>query len=138
MEKSPSINKQAAKSGGNFFTRQFSGSQNNNNNPGEKIWFDPYTNERVWVFNPMHIVHLTKQSKSRFVRIVEGFKNFSNKWWVFLIVIYVISSFNLIKIIRFSHVLLLLFLILYGFLGAYIFMTLEAPYEEAAKVSFRS
>lgn len=135
MEKSPSINKQAAKGGGNFFTRQFSGSQNNN--PGEKIWFDPYTNERVWVFNPMHIVHLTKQSKSRFVRIVEGFKNFSNKWWVFKALI-LKPILNLKKIIRFSHVLLLLFLILYGFLGAYIFMTLEAPYEEAAKVCLKS
>ena len=40
-----------------------------------------------------------------------------------------------LSIARFSHVLLLLFLILYGFLGAYIFMTLEGPYEDAAKVS---
>ena len=89
--------------------RQLSGSS-----AGNQIWIDPYTKERVWVFNPMHIVNLTKQTKSRFVRIVEGFKNFSNRW--------------------FSHVLLLLFLILYGFLGAYIFVTLEAPIEAATKV----
>ena len=81
----------------------------------DQIWIDPYTNERIWVFNPMHIVHLSKQQKSKFIRIVEGFKKFSNKW--------------------FSHVLLLLFLILYGFLGAYIFVTLEAPIEQSAKVS---
>ncbi|KAH9424644.1 hypothetical protein DERP_013067 [Dermatophagoides pteronyssinus] len=79
----------------------------------DQIWIDPYTNERIWIFNPMHIVHLSKQQKSRFIRLVEGFKKFSNKW--------------------FSHVLLLLFLILYGFLGAYIFVSLEAPMEDLAK-----
>ncbi|KAI2803988.1 hypothetical protein BLOT_008128 [Blomia tropicalis] len=84
-------------------------------NGGESIWIDPYTHERIWVFNPMHIVNLSKQTKSRFVRIVEGFKNFSNRW--------------------FSHVLLLMFLILYGFLGAYIFVTLEAPIETSTKNS---
>lgn len=92
------------------FLRQLSGSHS-----GDQIWIDPYTNERIWVFNPMHIVNLTKQTKSKFVRVVEGFKNFSNKW--------------------FSHVLLILFLILYGFLGAYIFQTLEGPIEAAAKVN---
>lgn len=91
------------------FLRQLSGSYS-----AEQIWIDPYTNERVWVFNPMHIVQLTKQTKSRFIRIVEGFKQFSNRW--------------------FSHVLLLFFLILYGFLGAYIFVTLEAPTEATSKV----
>ncbi|KAH9406255.1 hypothetical protein TYRP_013862 [Tyrophagus putrescentiae] len=105
-------NKKGGNGGGSLFGRQLS--HGSASGAGEKIWIDPYTNERVWVFNPMHIVHLTKQTKSRFVRIVEGFKAFSNKW--------------------FSHVLLLLFLILYGFLGAYIFMTLEGPYEDAAKV----
>lgn len=81
----------------------------------DQIWIDPYTNERIWVFNPMHIIQLSRQQKSKFIRVVEGFKRFSNKW--------------------FSHVLLLLFLILYGFLGAYIFVTLEAPMESSAKVS---
>lgn len=89
------------------FRRQVSGGS-------ERLWIDPYTQERVWVFNPMHIVNLSTQTKSRFLRVVEGFKAFSNKW--------------------FSHVLLLLFLILYGFLGAYIFMTIEAPIENTVKV----
>lgn len=90
------------------FRRQVSGTGS------DRLWIDPYTQERVWVFNPMHIVHLTTQTKSRFLRVVEGFKAFSNKW--------------------FSHVLLLMFLILYGFLGAYIFMTIEAPIENTVKV----
>lgn len=94
-------------------TRQLSGSHTSKSS--DQIWIDPYTNERVWVFNPMHIVHLSKQNKSKFVRVVEGFKKFSNKW--------------------FSHVLLLMFLMLYGFLGAYVFVTLEAPIESSAKVS---
>lgn len=81
----------------------------------DRLWIDPFTNERVWVFNPMHIVNLSTQTKSKFIRIVEGFKAFSNKW--------------------FSHVLLLAFLILYGFLGAYIFMSIEAPIENTVKVS---
>lgn len=84
----------------------------------DQIWIDPYTNERIWILNPMHIVHLSKQQKSRFIRLVEGFKKFSNKW--------------------FSHVLLLLFLILYGFLGAYIFVSLEAPMEDLAKVTMNN
>ncbi|KAH9418278.1 hypothetical protein DERP_010144 [Dermatophagoides pteronyssinus] len=42
----------------------------------DQIWIDPYTNERIWILNPMHIVHLSKQQKSRFIRLVEGFKKF--------------------------------------------------------------
>ncbi len=83
-------NKKGGNGGGSLFGRQLS--HGSASGAGEKIWIDPYTNERVWVFNPMHIVHLTKQTKSRFVRIVEGFKAFSNKWSVILRVIDQIRS----------------------------------------------
>lgn len=97
MEKPAGNNNNNSKKGGtgggggsNLFGRQLS--HGSASGAGEKIWIDPYTNERVWVFNPMHIVHLTKQTKSRFVRIVEGFKAFSNKWSVILRVIDQIRS----------------------------------------------
>ncbi|CAG2171548.1 unnamed protein product, partial [Oppiella nova] len=54
-------------------------------------------------------------TKSKFVKVIESFKQFSEKW--------------------FSHVLLLIFLILYGFLGAYVFVTLEGPNESNIKTS---
>ncbi|KAF7490172.1 TWiK family of potassium channels protein 18 [Sarcoptes scabiei] len=101
----------AAKNNAQAFVKQMTNKMKNIKN--DQIWIDPYTNERIWVFNPMHIVQLTKRQQSKFIRVVEGFKKFSNKW--------------------FSHVLLLLFLILYGFLGAYIFVTLEAPIETTTK-----
>ena len=80
----------------------------------DRIGKDFYQNN-VWVLNPMHIVNLSKQTKSKFVKFVDAIKRFSEKW--------------------FSHVLLLVFLILYGFLGAYIFQMLEAPLESTNKVS---
>lgn len=104
----------AAKNNAQAFVKQMTNKMKNIKN--DQIWIDPYTNERIWVFNPMHIVQLTKRQQSKFIRVVEGFKKFSNKW--------------------FSHVLLLLFLILYGFLGAYIFVTLEAPIETTTKVGW--
>jgi hypothetical protein len=81
----------------------------------EQIWLNQdYGREKVWVLNPMHIVTLRAETKSKFVRVVEGFKQFSNEW--------------------FSHILLLIFLILYGFIGAYVFVTLEGPIESSVKV----
>jgi hypothetical protein len=81
----------------------------------EQIWLNQdYGRERVWVFNPMHIVSLRTETKSKFVKVIESFKQFSNKW--------------------FSHILLLIFLMLYGFIGAYVFVTLEGPKESSVKV----
>ncbi|XP_054167199.1 TWiK family of potassium channels protein 18-like isoform X2 [Oppia nitens] len=82
----------------------------------ENIWLNrDYGTEKVWVLNPMHIVSLSSETKSKFVKIIESFKQFSEKW--------------------FSHVLLLIFLILYGFIGAYVFVTLEGPNEISIKTS---
>ncbi len=69
---------------------------------------------KIWVINPMHIVTLSEENKSKFVKVVEACKRFSEKW--------------------FSHVLLLLFLILYACLGAYIFQALEGNTEVVLKV----
>ena len=81
----------------------------------EQIWVNrDYGPEKVWVLNPMHIVTLSTETKSKFVKIIESFKQFSEKW--------------------FSHVLLLIFLMLYGFIGAYVFVTLEGPNESSIKV----
>ncbi|CAG2173324.1 unnamed protein product [Oppiella nova] len=82
----------------------------------DQIWLNrDYGSEKVWVLNPMHIVSLSSETKSKFVKVIESFKQFSEKW--------------------FSHVLLLIFLILYGFLGAYVFVTLEGPNESNIKTS---
>lgn len=72
------------------------------------------TQPKIWVVNPMHIITLTDATKSKIVRIVEIFKSFTEKW--------------------FSHILLLLFLLIYGCIGAWIFMTLEGNHESGQKV----
>ena len=83
----------------------------------EQLWLSrDYGPEKVWVLNPMHIVSLSTETKSKFVKIIESFKQFSEKW--------------------FSHVLLLIFLMLYGFIGAYVFVTLEGPNETSIKVFY--
>lgn len=68
---------------------------------------------RVMVVNPMQIVNLSEHTKSRLIKFIEAIKRFSEKW--------------------FSHVLLLLFLAVYACLGAYIFISFEAPTEQWEK-----
>lgn len=71
--------------------------------------------QRVLVMNPMHIVHLSSNTKSKLVRIIEFCKSFTEKW--------------------FSHLLLLVILILYTCLGAWMFMVIEGGVEHRIKVS---
>lgn len=66
---------------------------------------------RVLVVNP--IVNLGEHTKSRLIKFIEAIKRFSEKW--------------------FSHVLLLLFLAVYACLGAYVFISFEAPTEQWEK-----
>jgi len=68
---------------------------------------------KIWVFNPMQIM-TSEENKSKFMKVVFTCKRFSEKW--------------------FSHVLLLLFLILYACLGAFIFQALEQNTEVVLKV----
>lgn len=72
--------------------------------------------ERVLVMNPMHIVHLSSDTKSKLVKIIEFFRGFTEKW--------------------FSHLLLLCVLILYALIGAWIFVMIEGGYEGQAKASY--
>lgn len=69
--------------------------------------------QRVLVMNPMHIVHLSSNTKSRLVKIVEFCRGFTEKW--------------------FSHLLLLLVLVLYALLGAWIFLMIEGGNEKSLK-----
>lgn len=70
---------------------------------------------RIVILNPMHIVNLSDETHSKLVKFVEYFRSFTEKW--------------------FSHILLLLFLFLYGCLGAWIFMMVEGRVEMRSKVS---
>lgn len=68
---------------------------------------------RVLVVNPMQIVNLSEHTKSRLIKFIEAIKRFSEQW--------------------FSHVLLLMFLAVYACLGAYVFISFEAPSEQWEK-----
>ena len=70
--------------------------------------------QRVLVMNPMHIVHLSSDTKSKLVKIIEFCRGFTEKW--------------------FSHLLLLCVLIFYALIGAWIFIIIEGGYEGQAKV----
>ena len=71
--------------------------------------------QKVLVMNPMHMVQLSSKTKSRLVKIVEFCKTASEKW--------------------FSHWLLLVVLILYALIGAWIFVLIEGSPEAEDKVS---
>ncbi|RWS26464.1 TWiK family of potassium channels protein 18-like protein [Leptotrombidium deliense] len=76
----------------------------------------PQTDQPILIVNPMHIINLSSHTKSKLVRFFEIFKSFTEKW--------------------FSHILLLLFLVLYCCLGAWMFLMLEGANETAAKVGY--
>ncbi|KFM57903.1 TWiK family of potassium channels protein 7, partial [Stegodyphus mimosarum] len=67
------------------------------------------------VINPMHIITLQDRTRTFAVRVVEKIKAFSERW--------------------FTHVLLLLFLMIYAALGALLFQWVEAPLEIREKQS---
>lgn len=71
--------------------------------------------QKVLVMNPMHMVQLSSKTKSRLVKIVEFCRTASEKW--------------------FSHWLLLVVLILYALIGAWIFVIIEGGAEMDVKVS---
>lgn len=70
--------------------------------------------QRVLVMNPMHIVNLSSNTKSKLVKVIEFCRGFTEKW--------------------FSHLLLLCVLVLYALIGAWIFVVIEGGYEGQAKV----
>uniref|UniRef100_A0A2L2YGC1 TWiK family of potassium channels protein 18-like n=2 Tax=Parasteatoda tepidariorum TaxID=114398 RepID=A0A2L2YGC1_PARTP len=63
----------------------------------------------------MHIINLQDRTRSTAVRILEAIKAFSEKW--------------------FSHILLLIFLLIYAVVGALLFQWLEGEVEEKEKTS---
>ncbi|GFY52544.1 uncharacterized protein TNIN_217951 [Trichonephila inaurata madagascariensis] len=67
------------------------------------------------VINPMHIINLQDRTRTFGVRVVEKIKAFSERW--------------------FTHVLLLLFLMIYAAVGALLFQWVEAPLEIREKQS---
>ncbi|GFS42547.1 TWiK family of potassium channels protein 9 [Nephila pilipes] len=67
------------------------------------------------VINPMHIINLHDRTRTFGVRVVEKIKAFSERW--------------------FTHVLLLLFLMIYAAVGALLFQWVEAPLEIREKQS---
>ena len=71
--------------------------------------------QKVLVMNPMHMVQLSSKTKSRMVKIVEFCRSASEKW--------------------FSHWLLLVVLIMYALIGAWIFVMIEGSAEIDVKVS---
>lgn len=70
---------------------------------------------RYVVINPMHIITLQDRTRTFAVRLVEKLKAISERW--------------------FTHVLLLLFLLIYASLGALLFQWIEAPLELGEKQS---
>lgn len=75
----------------------------------------PGRQPRFVVINPMHIISLQDKTKTFAVRAVEKIKAISEKW--------------------FTHVLLLLFLIIFASLGALLFQWLEQDKEHREKTS---
>ncbi|GFR17749.1 uncharacterized protein TNCT_11731 [Trichonephila clavata] len=67
------------------------------------------------VINPMHIINLQDRTRTFGVRVVEKIKAFSERW--------------------FTHVLLLIFLMIYAAVGALLFQWVEAPLEIREKQS---
>ena len=71
--------------------------------------------QKVLVMNPMHMVQFSSKTKSRLVKIVEFCRTASEKW--------------------FSHWLLLVVLIMYALIGAWVFVIIEGSAEREIKVS---
>lgn len=78
-------------------------------------WPHPGGKPQYVVINPMHIVNLHDRTRTFAVRVVEKLKAISERW--------------------FTHVLLLLFLLIYASLGALLFQWIEAPLEIGEKSS---
>lgn len=73
--------------------------------------------QKVLVMNPMHMVHFSNKTKSRLVKIVEFCRAASEKW--------------------FSHWLLLVVLIMYAIIGAWVFVIIEGGAEAEVKVGVK-
>jgi len=78
-------------------------------------FYSPFSSaaSRVLYVNPIVNMSNFEHTKSRLIKFIEALKKLSEKW--------------------FSHVLLLLFLAVYACLGAYVFISFEAPSEQWEK-----
>lgn len=78
-------------------------------------WPPPGGKPQYVIINPMHIINLHDKTRTFAVRVVEKIKAISERW--------------------FTHVLLLLFLLIYASVGALLFQWVEAPLEVREKTS---
>ncbi|XP_055926804.1 potassium channel subfamily K member 1-like [Argiope bruennichi] len=82
---------------------------------GPMDWSAAGAKPQYIVINPMHIINLQDRTRTFGVRVVEKIKAFSERW--------------------FTHVLLLIFLMIYAAIGALLFQWVEAPLEIREKQS---
>lgn len=78
-------------------------------------WPPPGGKTQYVIINPMHIINLHDKTRTFAVRVVEKIKAISERW--------------------FTHVLLLIFLMIYASLGALMFQSVEGGIEKREKMS---